>query len=112
VIFCDFNAGVYPDIREPFDYVVCSGVLEYIRQPRKFLQQVPRWGRAVVLSYSPMAPGDSKLNRLGNGWGWVNHLTREGIQKLFAEVGLDAALLHDDKLGFVIYLLKPKEHNT
>jgi hypothetical protein len=105
VIFCDFNAGIYPAIREHFDYVVCSGVLEYIRKPGEFIKQVPQWGRTVILSYNPLPPGGSKLARLGNDLGWVNHFTREKLENLFDQSGLKWTVLHTDKLAYVIYSL-------
>jgi 2-polyprenyl-3-methyl-5-hydroxy-6-metoxy-1,4-benzoquinol methylase len=88
VIFCDFNAGVYPDIKDRFDYVVCSGLLEYIRNPRKFLPRISLLGRVVILSYNPLLPGGSKLARLGNDLGWVNHFTKGELESLFDEMGL------------------------
>ena len=105
VIFCDFNSEIYPDIKERFDYVVCSGVLEYIRQPKKFLQKVPQLGRTVFLSYVPLVSGGSKLERLGNGWGWVNHFTRDELEWIFADMGLKWVVIHTDKSGYLIYSL-------
>jgi hypothetical protein len=107
VIFCDFNAGVYPDVKNCFDYVVCSGLLEYIRRPREFLPGISRLGRAVILSYNPLLPGDSKLARLGNDLGWVNHFKKEELEALFDELGLKWTLLHTDQLKYVIYSLTP-----
>jgi len=110
VIYCDFNAGIYPQFTELFDYVVCSGVLEYIRKPREFLQKVPQWGQAVILSYNPLPPGGSKLERLGNGWGWVNHFTRPELENLFDELELHWAILQidEEKLRYTMYSLEPK----
>ena len=109
VIFCDFNAGIYPEIKEHFDYVVCSGVLEYIRKPEEFLRRIPPMGHYVIVSYNPLLPGGSKLARLGNGWGWVNHFTKAELQKLFDEIGLNwTELLNHDKLGYAIYCLTLK----
>lgn len=81
VIFCDFNAGVYPEVKERFDYVVCSGVFEYIRKPQEFLRRLPCLGRFVIMSYNPLHPGDSKMTRLGLNW--VNHFTEQQIEQLF-----------------------------
>ena len=105
VIFCDFNANVYPDVKEKYDYVVCSGVLEYIREPEKFLRRIPPLGHSVILSYNPLLPGGSKLTRMGNGWGWVNHFTKEELQTLFGECGFFFKLLIDHEKGYSIYLL-------
>jgi SAM-dependent methyltransferase len=106
VILCDLNAGVYPDTREYFDYVVCSGVFEYVRKPREFLQKIPRYGRIVLMSYNPLNPGGSKLDRLGNGWGWVNHFSREELENLLDEMGLIWHNIHTDKLAYIIYSIE------
>jgi hypothetical protein len=109
VIFCDFNAGIYPETKETFDYVVCSGVLEYIRQPEEFLRRIPPLGRSVIISYNTLAPGGSKLARMGNGWGWVNHFTSQELENLFAKSGLSwTILVPHEKLGFPIFLLNAK----
>jgi hypothetical protein len=109
VIFCDFNAGIYPDIKERFDWVVCSGVLEYIRKPEVFLRRIPGYGRSLILSYNPLPPGGSKLKRLGNGWGWVNHFKKQALETLFDEMGLKWTLTHSDRIGYVIYALERQQ---
>lgn len=106
VIVCDFNAGIYPDKSKSFDYVVCSGVLEYVHKPKEFLQRIPTLGRITILSYNPMAPGGSRLERLGNGWGWVNHFTRLELESIFSELELKANILHIEKLAYIIYSLE------
>jgi hypothetical protein len=106
VIVCDLNAGIYPRTKELFDYVVCSGVLEYVRKPKEFLHKIPRLGRTVILSYNPLPDGGSKLERLGNGWGWVNHFKRHELEDLFRKVGLRWSLVHESTLHYVIYSLQ------
>jgi len=107
VIFCDFNAGIYPEIKQPSDYVVCSGVFEYIRQPEEFLRRIPLLGKSVILSYYPFPPGGSKLERLGNNW--VNHFTSDELENLFAKAGLSWKILFNhEKIGYVVFLLGPK----
>lgn len=108
VIYCDFNTGVYPEFQEPFDYVVCSGVLEYIRQPREFLQRIRPWGRVILLSYVPLPSDGSKLERMGNGWGWVNHFKQEELESMLDQLEYKRSLRHTDKLHYVIYSLTVK----
>lgn len=106
VIFCDFNAGVYPEVKDHYDYVVCSGVFEYIRQPEEFLRRIPSLGRYTLMSYNPLLPGGSKLARLSNGYGWLNHFTSHELEALFAGVGLNWTILEPhDKLGYILYKL-------
>ena len=105
VILCDLNQGLYPDIREKFDYVVCSGVFEYVRRPEEFLRKIPVFGRSVLMSYCPLYPGDSKLQRLGNGYGWINHFKKEELEALYDQMGLNWRVLHSDKQKYLIYLV-------
>lgn len=103
VAYCDFNAGIYPAVSGGFDFVVCSGVFEYLRQPKDFLKKIPQLGRTTLLSYNPLFPESSKFTRLGNNW--VNHFTRDEIENLFAEMKLQWRIVHQEPLQYVIYQL-------
>jgi hypothetical protein len=105
VIVCDMNSGLYPETGVYYDYVICSGVLEYMRDPEDFLRRIPKLGRTVILTYNPLADDGSKIERLGNGWGWVNHFKRAELEELFARMGLKWSVQHVDKLQYVIYTL-------
>jgi hypothetical protein len=87
VELCDFNAGVFPHLPEPADYVVCSGVLEYVRKPAEFLGKIAMLGRTICLSYNPRLHGETRRSRLIKKW--VNHLTERDLERLFVEVRLD-----------------------
>jgi len=104
VIFCDFNAGVYPDIKEHVDYVLCSGVFEYIRNPQEFLRRVTAFGRIVLMSYHPLAPRESRLIRLSMNW--INHFQKAELEGMFDNLGLTWAILHIGDYGEVIYSLE------
>jgi Methionine biosynthesis protein MetW len=91
VTFCDFNAGIYPDLDQPFDYVVCSGLLEYIRKPREFLDQVCQLGQTLLVSYHVFKPSESKLERLARNW--VTHMTRNDMERVLQSVGLEWKIL-------------------
>jgi len=106
VIFCDINAGIYPQTDGQFDFVVCSGIFEYMRRPKEFLARIPRLGRTVIMSYNPLLEGGSKLERLGNGYGWVNHYKKDELENLFAIMELQWSILHTDKLNYIIYSLQ------
>jgi hypothetical protein len=86
VLFCDFNREIYPKTDKTFDYVVCSGILEYVWKPKKFLARVSSLGRTLLLSYNPRMAGESKLDRLAKNW--VNHLTRKSLEKMLDDLGL------------------------
>jgi hypothetical protein len=104
VIFCDFNNGVYPEPGEMYDYVISSGVFEYIRQPREFLKRIMALGREIILSYSPLVPGQSKLHRLSVNW--INHFTKEEVESLFTEAGLAWEVIYTHSQAETIYTLK------
>ena len=109
VIFCDLNAGVYPDVKERFDYVVCSGVFEYMRNPGEFLKRIPMCGRTVLMSYNTLRPDVSKFDRLAKNW--INHFTRDELKALMAETGLEWTVLHTNNLGELIGSLRAKNEN-
>jgi hypothetical protein len=92
VIVCDFNAGIFPEITTTFDYVVCSGVFEYMREPRKFLELVPTFGKVTLMSYHPFIRQGSKWQRLAANW--VNHFSEEELLRLFDAVSLKWQILH------------------
>ena len=106
VIFCDMNAGIYPQTDKMFDFVVCSGLFEYMRKPEEFLARIPRLGRTVIMSYCPLFEGGSKLARLGNGYGWVNHYKKTELEALFTNMKLQWSILHTEEGHYVIYSLQ------
>lgn len=87
VLPCDFNAGWYPDVTRCYDFVVCSGLLEYIRDMKAFLHIVPTYGHVLIASYACRQPFESKLARAKQGW--LNHFTQTELQSTFAAAGLD-----------------------
>jgi hypothetical protein len=86
VIQCDFNGGIYPELTRHYDYVVCSGVLEYIWKPQDFLTRISAMGTQIVLTYNTKVFRQSRIDRLSNNW--VNHFTRRQLESLFQGSGL------------------------
>jgi Methionine biosynthesis protein MetW len=86
VLLCDFNRGLYPQVEEPFDYAVCSGVFEYVRAPERFLTRVVALGNQAILSYATAQADEGRWDRWRHGW--VNHYTRSQLEGLFAALGL------------------------
>jgi hypothetical protein len=103
VIYCDFNAGIYPNLTATYDYVVCSGILEYIRDPIAFLPRIGTYGRRVILSYNVRRPGEAVLLRLSNGW--VNHLDDKQLADLILSSSLQSSVLCTRYEGERIYEL-------
>ncbi len=110
VIYCDLNAGVYPEVRDYFDYVVCSGVFEYIRSPAEFLERVILLGNTLLMSYHPLLPGGSKFARLANNW--VNHFTTHELENLFKKAGLDWTILHYDQGQYLYSVCSAHRHEA
>jgi len=48
---CDLTRRI-SDPRAIFDFVICSGILEYIRKPKEFISRVSKFGRTLLLSYN------------------------------------------------------------
>ena len=105
VILCDFNAAVYPKVDRRFTHVVCSGVLEYIKDHYTFLEESSSLGDNLVLTYNLRLPGDSKLQRMTNNW--INHFSRIELEEIFEKARLRGHCLDTTETGEVIYLLKP-----
>ena len=105
VILCNFNDGLFPNVEEHFDYVVCSGILEYIRDPVRFLDAATSYGNVVILSYHPFVQGSSKLSRLDHDW--INHMTSEELNGVFCQVVAKQDVLRNEN-GECIYALKKK----
>jgi hypothetical protein len=103
VLLCDFNEGLYPALDRTYDYVVCSGVLEYMRAPLDFLERISQYGSKVVLSYNPVREGAGKISRLAAGW--LNHMTQPELEHLFRDAGLGYKLVLTRDFAEVTYEL-------
>jgi hypothetical protein len=86
VLLCDFNNDQYPNISQRFDYVVVSGLLEYIRDPRKFLGRIRSYGNVLLVSYAHLEPGQTHVWRASQGW--LNHLTKPELERVFSDLDL------------------------
>jgi len=81
-IVCDFNRGIYPPIKR-YDYVFCSGVLEYINDLEHFLNTIKNYGECLIVSYAPKTTDiDDRIRS-----GWVNHYTYNELVDLFNQLG-------------------------
>lgn len=85
-IVCDFNRGIYPPADRAYDITICSGVLEYLREPFDFLVRIKAYSRTFILTYQPKGLGNSdKMERLSHGF--VNDLTMNELESLFQQAG-------------------------
>lgn len=105
VIVCDFNSGEYPQMDRVYSFVVCSGVLEYIRDEETFLRNCGRLGSRVLLSYHAKIGRVSTLERMTNHW--VSHFSRDELEILFRKAHLSATCLwQNDETGELLYNLE------
>jgi hypothetical protein len=104
VIVCDFNEGQYPAVTRRFTHVVCSGVLEYVRDHRRFLEEASQLGDTLILSYNLRLPDQSRFTRMTNNW--INHFSRSELESVFREARLAADCVHTSEHGEVIYRLR------
>jgi len=110
VIHCDFNSGVYPVLPTKYDYVICSGILEYMREPAKFIFEIRSYGRKCILCYNTYNPQQFVIERLGKGW--VNHLQESELEQFFSTNNFAFRVLHRKDMTAVcqevIFELTPK----
>jgi hypothetical protein len=92
VIHCNFNSGVYPVLPMKYDYVICSGVFEYMREPARFVSEIRQYGRKIIFTFNPSNPKHTVVERLTRGW--VNHMREDQLQQLFTENNLAFRDLH------------------
>jgi len=104
VIYCDFNRGIYPQPQTRCDYVVCSGILEYIRKPKLFLSRVTALAPKLLLSYNPVFEPESKVDRLEKGW--LNHLSEQQLQAMFDELGVKWKIVNRREPNEVLFLIE------
>jgi hypothetical protein len=110
IIHCDFNSGIYPVITTKYDYVICSGVFEYMRDPARFIFEIRNYGRKIFFTFNPSNLKQMLVKRLGCGW--VNHLTEPQLEQLFASAALSWRVIHrkntSPEVEEIIYELIPE----
>lgn len=102
VLFCDFNWGVYPKVSKRYNYVVCAGILERVKEPATFISRVFEMGDNLLLSYAVRTEGQSVADREKNGW--VNHFTIKELNYLLEGIGLEFLVrdqLENQVIGYV-----------
>lgn len=82
-IKADFNAGKYPDIKHPFQYIVAQGVIEYMKKPKDFLRQIKKYGDVLIISYRRYVPGNWRMERKPMSYAELNtYLEVTGWERL------------------------------
>ena len=90
-IVCDFNKGEYPDLSVDVTYAL--GVLEYIIDAKRFVNEVCRMAKTVIISYNCIEKCSDFMYRQGAGY--KNHFKMIEIIKLFSECNFE---LKDEQL--------------
>jgi hypothetical protein len=108
--FIDINAGVYPRIDDVVDYIVVSGVLEYIWNPRELLGRIAPLARRICLSYNVLAPRETRRSRLAKLW--VNHLTQTELEQMFSDLHLTWRVVDRSLPSEFIYMLEHTDAAT
>jgi hypothetical protein len=93
----DFNAGEYPEIPR-HDVIVCAGLLEYIRDPEKFLFAIHGYGRRVLLSYYNGKECPTRKNKLKFAW----------LERLFKRTGWEILMMRELDTHQKIYFITQK----
>ena len=89
-ILCDFNKGDFPNIN--VDYIVLSGILEYISNPLGFIRNVCLHSDNVVIAYNTIDRNDQNFDfayRLSKGW--LTHLTTAQLIMIFQNYGFNVS---------------------
>ena len=80
-IVCDFNRKQFPNVL--VDVTFASGVIEYVNDVKWFVGEMSSSSKKIIISYVAMEDfGDVSIRR---SRGWVNHLTKRRLLKLFEE---------------------------
>ena len=84
-IILDFNMTNVYDLSLPikYDYIICSGVLEYIQNPNTFIRFISQNGKNIILSYA--LHENRPIIEYSHLNGWVNDLPRRLLMDIFAD---------------------------
>lgn len=79
-IICDFNLNEFPEIKADIAFV--SGTLEYIVDPKWFINSISQVCNKCIISYCILEENnDMKVRKQNN---WMNHLNRNELIELFS----------------------------
>lgn len=78
-IVCDLNKSPYPDL-DFYDYIIFSGVLEYIYNIQKLVKYLSRYCNVIIASYA-VNDLNKDIKRIDHGW--VNDYSTSDIKEIF-----------------------------
>jgi hypothetical protein len=91
-IVCDLNGPELPAF-PPHDVAVFSGVLEYIHDVRSVVSHIGGLVATIVASYAIRERVSGRMTRRAQGW--VNDLTSQQFEEVFARAGFRHDLVED-----------------
>jgi hypothetical protein len=72
-IVADLNKDEFPSFEKQFNYIICQGVIEYIKDPKNFLKSIKKYGKILIITYRK-SPTATPV--------WRNELTFKYFRKL------------------------------
>lgn len=84
-LVCDLNDKALPVLDRKYDYIVFSGVLEYVHDLQKLLHYVRANCQTCILSYAPTDRLECMITRMRSGW--VNHLSQASFESMLENAG-------------------------
>jgi hypothetical protein len=90
----DLNQGQFPP--GEYDWVTFLGVLEYVHEPLRSLQQACQAAPRLIATYCTQVGADVRVRR---GMGWVNDLSESAFADLLQLAGWRIAHRHEVKRG-------------
>lgn len=85
-LICDLNKTL-PQLDRKWDYIIFSGVLEYIHDVQKVLNYVRANCNVCILSYAPTDCLECMITRMRSGW--VNHLSKNSFETIIKNAGFE-----------------------
>lgn len=77
----------FPVLDKKWDYIVFSGVLEYIYDVQQVLNHVRKHCDVCILSYAPTDCLECMITRMRSGW--VNHLSKNSFETIIKNAGFE-----------------------
>lgn len=102
-IVCDFNQGQFPPSR-PYDYVVCSGLIEYLHDVPGFFSRLKDYSERFIVSYAVKIKEQSVAQR--RKLDWVNDYTLIEMVEIFHNNSLAVKSVDQSGKQRIFYLEK------
>lgn len=83
-LVCDLNQG-FPQLKQRYDFILFSGVIEYIHDLDSLMQHVRQHCAQCIVSYATTDNLDCITTRSSHGW--VHHYSDANITELFRRAG-------------------------